>query len=165
MSVVIDGPSLAFAFNDEHCANALFQVCLLASSVICCRVSPKQKADVVTLCKRNGSWITLSIGDGANDCPMIAEAHIGVGIRGKEGTQAVRTADYALSQFFYLHRMLLVHGRLGYRRISWNCCYYFYKNIILVFTELTFAYMNGYSGQIFFPEYLPALYNAFWTSF
>ena len=119
----------------------------------------------MALCKRNGPWITVSIGDGANDCPMIAEAHIGIGIRGKEGTQAVRTADYALSQFFYLHRMLLVHGRLGYRRISWNCCYYFYKNIILVFTELTFAYMNGYSGQIFFPEYLPALYNAFWTSF
>lgn len=146
ISIVIDGPSLAFAFNDEHAANALFQVSLLAASVICCRVSPKQKADVVTLCKKNGPWITVSIGDGANDCPMIAEAHIGIGIRGKEGTQAVRTADYALSQFFYLHRMILVHGRLGYRRISWNCCYYFYKNIILVFTELTFAYMNGFSG-------------------
>lgn len=94
---MVDGPSLAFAFNDEHCANAFFQLSLLAASVICCRVSPKQKADVVALCKRNGPWITVSIGDGANDCPMIAEAHIGFGIRGKEGTQAVRTADYALS--------------------------------------------------------------------
>ena len=44
----------------------------------------------------------MSIGDGANDVPMILEAHIGVGIRGKEGTQAVRSADFALSQFFYL---------------------------------------------------------------
>jgi len=59
---------------------------LLASSVVCCRVSPKQKADVVGLTKNNGSWITLSIGDGANDVPMIMEAHIGVGVRGKEGT-------------------------------------------------------------------------------
>lgn len=65
--------------------------------MICCRVSPKQKADVVGLAKSNGNWITLSIGDGANDVSMIMEAHIGVGIRGKEGTQAVRSADYAIS--------------------------------------------------------------------
>ena len=70
---------------------------LFASSVVCCRVSPKQKADVVALAKKNGPWITVSIGDGANDVPMIMEAHIGVGVRGKEGTQAVRSADYAVS--------------------------------------------------------------------
>lgn len=60
-------------------------------------MSPKQKADVVHLAKKNGPWITVSIGDGANDVPMIMEAHIGVGVRGKEGTQAVRSADYAVS--------------------------------------------------------------------
>jgi P-type E1-E2 ATPase len=65
--------------------------------VICCRVSPKQKADVVQLAKRQKIYITLAIGDGANDVSMILEAHIGVGIRGKEGTQAVRSADYAIS--------------------------------------------------------------------
>jgi len=63
--------------------------------------------------------IRLSIGDGANDVPMIMEANIGVGIRGKEGTQAVRSSDYAISQFKYLEKLLLFHGRLGYRRVSW----------------------------------------------
>jgi P-type E1-E2 ATPase len=62
-------------------------------------MSPKQKADVVTIFKSRGSWITLAIGDGANDVSMIMEAHIGVGIKGKEGTQAVRSADFAISQF------------------------------------------------------------------
>jgi len=47
------------------------------------------------------------------------EANIGVGIRGKEGTQAVRSSDYAISQFKYLEKLLLFHGRLGYRRVSW----------------------------------------------
>lgn len=77
---------------------------------------------------------------------MILEAHIGVGIRGKEGTQAVRSADYAISQFRYLERLLFIHGRLGYKRISSMICYYFYKNVVVVFTELHFAYYNGYSG-------------------
>jgi P-type E1-E2 ATPase len=97
MSIVIDGPTLVFALRDEECKAVFFRVCLFASSVICCRVSPKQKADVVALCKQKGPWITLAIGDGANDVPMIMEAHIGIGVRGKEGTQAVRSADYAVS--------------------------------------------------------------------
>lgn len=77
---------MTFAFSEDNIANAFFKLGLLASSVVCCRVSPKQKADVVGLAKRNGNWITLAIGDGANDVSMILEAHIGVGIRGKEGT-------------------------------------------------------------------------------
>ena len=146
LSLVIDGPTLAFVLSNDILSYKFFRLGLLASSVVCCRVSPKQKADVVGLAKKNGTWITLSIGDGANDVPMIMEAHIGVGVRGKEGTQAVRSADYALSQFFYLHRLLLVHGRWGYRRVSWVVCYYFYKNIVLVFTEIFFSLENGFSG-------------------
>ena len=64
----------------------------------------------------------------------------------------------------YLHRLILVHGRWGYRRVSWVILYYFYKNIVLVFTELPFAVECGYSGQIFFAEWLPTMYNAVWTS-
>ena len=146
ISIVIDGPTLSFVLAKERLSWKFFRLGLLASSVVCCRVSPKQKADVVGLAKKYGKWITLSIGDGANDVPMIMEAHIGVGVRGKEGTQAVRSADYALSQFFYLHRLILVHGRWGYRRVSWVVCYYFYKNIVLVFTEIFFSLENGFSG-------------------
>ena len=62
--------------------------------------------------------ITLSIGDGANDVPMIQEAQIGVGISGKEGRQAVNSSDFAIAQFRFLKRLVLVHGRYNYRRIS-----------------------------------------------
>jgi len=163
-AVIIDGPTLAFAFSSPATSAAFFSLGMIAASVVCCRVSPKQKADVVALAKQNGSWVTLAVGDGANDVSMIMEAHIGVGIRGKEGTQAVRTADYAVSQFRFLQRLLLIHGRLGYIRVSKMVCYYFYKNMILVFTEIYFAVYCGYSGQIFFLDWLPMLYNAAWTS-
>ena len=106
----------------------------------------------------------MAIGDGANDVSMIMEAHIGVGIRGKEGTQAVRSADYAIGQFKFLKNLTLCHGRWGYRRVGLFICYYFYKNVILVFCEMYFAFVNGYSGQIFFADWLPMLYNAVWTS-
>ena len=96
--------------------------------------------------KYGSSWISLAIGDGANDVPMILEANIGVGIRGQEGSQAVRASDYAISQFSFLKKLVLIHGRIGYRRVAWVVCYYFYKNILLVFTEIYFGFFNGYSG-------------------
>jgi P-type E1-E2 ATPase len=77
---------------------------------------------------------------------MIMEAHIGVGIRGKEGTQAVRSADYAIGKFKFLQKLIMAHGRWGYRRVGLFICYYFYKNVVLVFCELYFAFFNGYSG-------------------
>ena len=43
-------------------------------------------------------------------------------------------------------------------------CYYFYKNVVLVFAELHFAYYNGFSGMIYFADWLPTLYNVFFTS-
>ena len=146
ISIVIDGSTLTIVLADLALADRFFKFGCQANSVICCRVSPKQKSDVVGLAKRNGPEITLSVGDGANDVPMIMEAHIGVGIRGKEGTQAVRSADYAIGKFMFLQKLLLAHGRWGYRRVGHFICYYFYKNVILVFCELYFAFFNGFSG-------------------
>ena len=71
--------------------------------------------------------ITLAIGDGANDCSMIQEAHVGIGVMGKEGRQAVRTSDYAISRFKYLRRILLVHGHFYYIRLAAVVQYFFYK--------------------------------------
>eukprot|EP00340_Litonotus_pictus_P008976 CAMPEP_0170518900 /NCGR_PEP_ID=MMETSP0209-20121228/4493_1 /TAXON_ID=665100 ORGANISM="Litonotus pictus, Strain P1" /NCGR_SAMPLE_ID=MMETSP0209 /ASSEMBLY_ACC=CAM_ASM_000301 /LENGTH=1203 /DNA_ID=CAMNT_0010804651 /DNA_START=222 /DNA_END=3830 /DNA_ORIENTATION=+ len=164
MWVIVDGLNLAHILADDKLSRKFFRVGLLANSVICCRVSPKQKSQVVKLAQTNGTWITLSIGDGANDVPMILTANIGIGISGKEGTQAVRSADYALGQFQFLRQIVMVHGRLGYKRISSFIFYYFYKNILLVFVEMYFAIFSGFSGMIFFPDFLPLLYNALWTS-
>ena len=45
-------------------------------AVICCRVSPGEKAAVVKLIKNDDPHIvTLAIGDGANDVSMMKEAH------------------------------------------------------------------------------------------
>jgi phospholipid-translocating ATPase len=77
----------------------LLAVCAACKSVICARVSPKQKAKVVGMVRRaRPGMVTLAIGDGANDVPMIQTANVGIGIFGLEGKQAVMCADYALGQ-------------------------------------------------------------------
>ena len=162
--IVVSGPALSCILGHADLSEEFFRCCLFARSIICTRAAPSQKKGIIGLAKLFGTWRTLAVGDGANDVPMIMEAHIGVGIVGREGNQAVLSSDFAIPQFQFLVPLILWHGRVSYRKVSIFICYYFYKNIILVLTELAFAFMNGYSGQIYFADWLPMLYNIFWTS-
>lgn len=154
-------------------------------AVICCRVTPLQKAQVVELVKKYKKAVTLAIGDGANDvsmikseswgpasvgggrvppaavpsplgchpvpltlCPSSAAAHIGVGISGQEGIQAVLASDYSFSQFKFLQRLLLVHGRWSYLRMCKFLCYFFYKNFAFTMVHFWFGFFCGFSAQV-----------------
>jgi phospholipid-transporting ATPase len=140
LALVIDGKSLTYALEKELEKNFL-DLAVMCKAVICCRVSPLQKALVVKLVKRHLKAILLAIGDGANDVSMIQAAHIGVGISGMEGLQAARSADVAIGQFRYLRKLLLVHGAWSYQRVSKVILYSFYKNITLYMTQFWVSWM------------------------
>ena len=115
--VVVDGQTLTMIDSDPSHQSLFFDLVILADSVICCRASPSQKAGLVkTIRRKMKKKVTLAIGDGANDIAMIQEAHVGIGITGKEGLQAARTSDYSIAQFRFLTKLLLVHGRWNYIR-------------------------------------------------
>ncbi|XP_009886187.1 PREDICTED: phospholipid-transporting ATPase IK [Charadrius vociferus] len=134
-------------------------------AVICCRVTPKQKALIVQLVKKHKKAITLAIGDGANDVNMIKTADIGVGISGLEGMQAVQCSDYALAQFSYLQRLLLVHGRWAYLRICKFLRYFFYKTFAGLMAQVWFAFHSGFTAQPLYEGWFLALYNIFYTTY
>lgn len=137
----------------------------MADVVLACRVSPKQKADVVNLIRvRHPEKTTLAIGDGANDVAMILKAHVGVGILGKEGQQAARSADYSIGQFKYLKSLLFFHGREAYRRNSYLILYTFYKNFLYVMTQFYFGFWSAFSGQTLYEQFIYQLYNITMTS-
>uniref|UniRef100_A0A8K9Y1B2 Phospholipid-transporting ATPase n=1 Tax=Oncorhynchus mykiss TaxID=8022 RepID=A0A8K9Y1B2_ONCMY len=136
----------------------------LSGAVICCRVTPLQKALVVELIKKHKKAVTLAIGDGANDVSMIKTAHIGVGISGQEGIQAVLASDYSFSQFRFLQRLLLVHGRWSYLRMCRFLCYFFYKNFAFTMVHFWFGFFCGFSAQTVYDQYFITLYNIVYTS-
>jgi phospholipid-translocating ATPase len=127
-AIVIDGESLKLVLDDRLRQKFLL-LCKHCTAVLCCRVSPSQKAQVVNMVKTGLDCLTLAIGDGANDVAMIQEAHVGVGIAGEEGRQAVMSSDYAIGQFRFLCRLVLVHGRWSYRRLAETIANFFYKVI------------------------------------
>ena len=115
--------------------------------VIACRARKDQKAKLTRLVRNgNREVVTLAIGDGANDVEMIRTAHIGVGVIGKEGTQAVNNADYAIGQFRFLTRLLLVYGHRNYRGITLAALLIFYKNILFTLVQYLYTFLCGMSG-------------------
>ncbi|KAL3838195.1 hypothetical protein ACJIZ3_022786 [Penstemon smallii] len=162
-AVIIDGKTLTYALEDDMKYQFL-NLAVQCASVICCRVSPKQKAVVTRLVKEGTGKITLAIGDGANDVGMIQAADIGVGISGCEGMQAVMASDFSIAQFRFLERLLVVHGHWCYKRIAQMICYFFYKNIAFGLTIFYFESFAGFSGQTVYDDNYMLVFNVVLTS-
>lgn len=162
-SLVIEGHALTHAFNDEETEDLLLDLSTRCNTVICCRVSPLQKAQIVRLIKDNLGVMCLAIGDGANDVSMIQAADVGVGISGEEGLQAVNSSDYAIAQFRYLTRLLFVHGHWSYYRNSSMILNFFYKNIIGIGVLFWYMIYCGWSTTYVLSYTYLLFWNVFWT--
>jgi len=79
--LVIDGSSITNALANLR--ELFFEVSCIAPAVVCCRVSPTQKAELTEGVRRQTGQVVLAIGDGGNDVGMIMSADVGVGIVGK----------------------------------------------------------------------------------
>lgn len=165
-ALVIDGDTLKLVLTGENDSTQrkFLLLCKQMKSVLCCRVSPAQKAEVVKMVKDGLDVMTLSVGDGANDVAMIQQADVGVGIAGVEGRQAVMSSDYAIGQFRFLSKLLLVHGRWSYRRIAEMVACFFNKNIVWTFTLFWYQIFDQFDGQYNFDYTYILLYNLAFTS-
>lgn len=162
--LVIDGQTLHYALENTLQKKLMF-LSRMSRSVIACRVSPKQKTEIVELVRRHDpEKVTLAIGDGANDVGMIQAAHVGVGIVGLEGQEAKLASDFSISQFRFLARLMLVHGRWNYKRLAKMVLYTIYKNTALTLCELYWAHFTGFTGQPMFDPWMGGLYNIFLTA-
>uniref|UniRef100_A0A3P9P581 Phospholipid-transporting ATPase n=1 Tax=Poecilia reticulata TaxID=8081 RepID=A0A3P9P581_POERE len=170
--LIIDGATLSAVMrpsqedsNSGNYKEIFLEICRNCSAVLCCRMAPLQKAQIVKMIKSSKEHpITLAIGDGANDVSMILEAHVGIGIMGKEGRQAVRNSDYAIPKFKHLKKMLLVHGHYYYIRISELVQYFFYKNVCFIFPQFLYQFFCGFSQQPLYDTAYLTLYNISFTS-
>ncbi|QLL34931.1 hypothetical protein HG536_0H03060 [Torulaspora globosa] len=163
-AVIIDGDALKLALSSDEIKRQFLLLCKNCKAVLCCRVSPAQKAAVVNLVKKSLDVMTLAIGDGSNDVAMIQSADVGVGIAGEEGRQAVMCSDYAIGQFRYLARLVLVHGRWSYKRLAEMIPQFFYKNVIFALALFWYGIYNNSDGSYLFEYTYLMFYNLAFTS-
>ena len=163
--ILVDEKALLTITNNEEIAKIFLEVAKEAVAVICCRVSPLQKSQVVKLMKNyDKSKITLAIGDGGNDVSMIMEAHIGIGIYGEEGLRAAQSSDYAIGEFQVLRRLLFFHGYSNLMRNSVMVIYFFYKNFVFTIIHFFYGFLNDFSGQTIIEDWFISLFNLLFTS-
>ncbi|KAI6206385.1 Phospholipid-transporting ATPase [Aphelenchoides besseyi] len=142
----------------------IFNLIPRCAAIVCYRMTPAEKAEVVKAVKKKLKGKTLAIGDGANDVPMILSADVGIGISGREGLQAVMASDFAISRFRFLRKLLLVHGHWNYYRLSNAILYFLDKNAVFVLIMFWEQLFNGFSSGFYIDPIYSLLYPIIFTS-
>ncbi|KAK3297334.1 uncharacterized protein B0H64DRAFT_431297 [Chaetomium fimeti] len=162
---VIDGHTLSVVEDNPALRVLFFDLVARVDSVICCRASPSQKANLVRCIRHQSpSAVTLAVGDGANDIAMIQASHVGIGISGREGLQAARISDYSVAQFRFLQRLLFVHGRWNYARSGKYILGTFWKEVVFYLLQAHYQRYNGYTGTSLFESTSLTVFNTIFTS-
>ncbi|KAH9261965.1 hypothetical protein BASA82_000974 [Batrachochytrium salamandrivorans] len=160
-ALVIDGESLQTCLDFSPDTFMALALCLPV--VVCCRCSPTQKADIARLIKDSTKSRTCAIGDGGNDVSMIQAAHVGVGIVGKEGMQASLAADFSITQFSHIARLLLWHGRNSYKRSAKLSQFVIHRGLIISIMQAVFSSLFYFSPIALYQGMLLVGYATFYT--
>ncbi|EUD73986.1 ATPase [Plasmodium vinckei petteri] len=164
-SITITGESLDVIMKNKILKIKFYTLARSASTLIACRVTPKQKSLFV---KENSAFnprgTSLAIGDGANDVGMILMANVGVGIAGKEGLQAARSSDFTISEFKYLKKLLFVHGRESLRRNSFLVYFCIFRNVSFCLCSMVLIFWTGYSATDAWNPWTKQIINIAFTS-
>jgi phospholipid-translocating ATPase len=159
--LVIDGSSLQFYL--DHAGGELIAAALNMSAVVCSRCTPTQKADIVRLIGQYTKKRTCAIGDGGNDVSMIQAANVGVGIVGKEGNQASLAADFSITQFQHLSRLLLWHGRNSYQRTAKLAHFVIHRGLIISVMQAVFSALFYFAPIAIYQGFLLVGYTTIYT--
>ncbi|XP_022904487.2 probable phospholipid-transporting ATPase IIA isoform X1 [Onthophagus taurus] len=162
-ALVISGVSLEACLSCYE--QEFMELACLAPSVVCCRCSPTQKAQVVQLIQKYTGKRTAAVGDGGNDVSMIQQADAGIGIEGREGKQASLAGDFSIPQFSHLARLLLVHGRRSYKRSASLSQFVIHRGLIISVMQAVFSSVFYLSSVALYQGFLMVGYATVYTMF
>lgn len=159
--LLIDGESLSLFLT--HFKEEFVTVAVKLPAVIACRCTPQQKADVAILIKEATKKRVCCIGDGGNDVSMIQAADVGVGIVGKEGKQASLAADFSITQFCHLTKLLVWHGRNSYKRSAKLAQFVIHRGLIISVCQTVYSVATGLKPLALYQGWLMVGYATVYT--
>uniref|UniRef100_A0A5F9DAN9 Phospholipid-transporting ATPase n=1 Tax=Oryctolagus cuniculus TaxID=9986 RepID=A0A5F9DAN9_RABIT len=162
-ALVISGDSLEVCL--KYYQHELVELACQCPAVVCCRCSPTQKAHVVKLLQQHTGRRTCAVGDGGNDVSMIQAADCGIGIEGKEGRQASLAADFSITQFRHIGRLLVVHGRNSYKRSAALGQFVMHRGLIISTMQAVFSSVFYFASVPLYQGFLMVGYATVYTMF
>uniref|UniRef100_A0A8C5MGS7 Phospholipid-transporting ATPase n=1 Tax=Leptobrachium leishanense TaxID=445787 RepID=A0A8C5MGS7_9ANUR len=162
-ALVIAGDSLEVCL--KYYEHEFVELACQCPAVVCCRCSPTQKAHIVKLLQQHTGRRTCAIGDGGNDVSMIQAADCGIGIEGKEGKQASLAADFSITQFKHIGRLLMVHGRNSYKRSAALGQFVIHRGLIISTMQAVFSSVFYFASVPLYQGFLMVGYATIYTMF
>uniref|UniRef100_A0A669DTX9 Phospholipid-transporting ATPase n=1 Tax=Oreochromis niloticus TaxID=8128 RepID=A0A669DTX9_ORENI len=162
-ALVISGDSLEVCLR--YYEHEFVELACQCPAVVCCRCSPTQKAQIVRLLQQHTANRTCAIGDGGNDVSMIQAADCGIGIEGKEGKQASLAADFSITQFKHIGRLLMVHGRNSYKRSAALGQFVMHRGMIISTMQAVFSSIFYFASVPLYQGFLMVGYATIYTMF
>ncbi|KAI1452006.1 phospholipid-translocating P-type ATPase [Annulohypoxylon moriforme] len=160
--LLIDGESLMLYLT--HFRVDFISVAVRLPTVVACRCSPTQKADIAKLIKEFTKKRVCCIGDGGNDVSMIQAADVGVGIVGKEGRQASLAADFSIEQFCHLTKLLVWHGRNSYKRSAKLAQFVIHRGLIIAVCQTMYSIAIKFEPEGLYKDWLLVGYATVYTA-
>jgi phospholipid-translocating ATPase len=160
-ALVISGASLEVCLT--QCEVEFINLVRQCPAVVCCRCSPTHKAQVVQLIKKHTKRPTCAVGDGGNDVSMIQAANVGIGIVGKEGKQASLAADFSITKFKHIGRLLMWHGRNSYKRSSSLSQFVIHRGLIITAMQVVFTVVFYFAAVALYEGVLMIGYATVYT--
>lgn len=96
---------------------------------------------------------------------MIQTAAVGVGIVGKEGQQASLAADFSITQFSHIYRLILLHGRYSYKRSATLSQFIIHRGLIISTLQAVFSSIFYFASVALYPSLLMVGYATLYTMF
>nr|XP_014347728.1 PREDICTED: probable phospholipid-transporting ATPase IIA isoform X2 [Latimeria chalumnae] len=162
-ALVISGDSLEVCL--KYYEYEFMELACQCPAVVCCRCAPTQKAQIVRLLQQRTRKLTCAVGDGGNDVSMIQEADCGVGVEGKEGKQASLAADFSVTQFKHLGRLLMVHGRNSYKRSAALSQFVIHRSLCISTMQAVFSSVFYFASVALYQGFLIIGYSTVYTMF
>lgn len=162
-ALVISGDSLEVCLR--YYEHELVELACQCPAVVCCRCSPTQKARIVRLLQQHARKRTCAIGDGGNDVSMIQAADCGIGIEGKEGKAASLAADFSITQFKHIGRLLMVHGRSSYKRSAALGQFVMHRGLVISTMQAVFSSVCYFASVPLYQGFLMVGYATIYTMF
>uniref|UniRef100_A0A8D2LPF2 Phospholipid-transporting ATPase n=1 Tax=Varanus komodoensis TaxID=61221 RepID=A0A8D2LPF2_VARKO len=162
-ALVISGDSLEVCL--KYYEYEFMELACQCPAVVCCRCAPTQKAQIVRLLQERTGKLTCAVGDGGNDVSMIQEADCGVGVEGKEGKQASLAADFSITQFKHLGRLLMVHGRNSYKRSAALSQFVIHRSLCISTMQAVFSSVFYFASVPLYQGFLIIGYSTLYTMF
>uniref|UniRef100_A0A672T996 Phospholipid-transporting ATPase n=1 Tax=Sinocyclocheilus grahami TaxID=75366 RepID=A0A672T996_SINGR len=162
-ALVISGDSLEVCL--KYYEYEFMELACQCPAIVCCRCAPTQKAQIVRLLQERTGKLTCAVGDGGNDVSMIQEADCGVGVEGKEGKQASLAADFSITQFKHLGRLLMVHGRNSYKRSAALSQFVIHRSLCISTMQAVFSSVFYFASVPLYQGFLIIGYSTIYTMF